>query len=213
MDLTEKRKQLVEQLIFEGRIKSKEVKDAFLSIPREYFIQEEYESVSYTDTPLKIEVNQTISAPHMVAIMVEELDLKKGQRILEIGSGSGYHAAIVSHIIGKTGHVYTIERIKDLVENAKENIKKAGIENVSVIHSDGSEGYKEKAPYDRIYVTCASPDVPDPLTDQLNENGKMLIPVGRLFCQLLLIEKKKNKITKKNLGGCAFVPLIGKYGF
>ena len=213
MDLTEKRKQLVEQLIFEGRIKSKEVKDAFLSIPREYFIQDEYESISYADTPLKIGFNQTISAPHMVAIMVEELDLKKGQRILEIGSGSGYHAAIVSHIIGKTGYVYTIERIKDLVENAKENIKKAGIENVSVIHSDGSEGYKEKAPYDRIYVTCASPDVPDPLTDQLNENGKMLIPVGRVFCQLLLIEKKQNKITKKNLGGCAFVPLIGKYGF
>ena len=213
MDLIERRKKLVEQLVYEGRIKTDNVKNAFLSVPRELFTSGDNKSHSYSDTPLPIGFNQTISAPHMVAIMAEELDLKKGQKILEVGAGSGYHAAIIANIIGKSGHVYSIERIKELADIAKKNLKKADIENVTIIHSDGSEGYKKKAPYDRIYVTCASPDIPDPLINQLSDNGKMLIPVGKIFSLLMLVEKKNNKISKKNLGGCAFVPLIGKHGF
>ncbi len=208
----EERKKLVESLTKKGYIKTDIVKNAFLKVPRETFIPRNYKNVSYVDSPQQIGSGQTISAPHMVAIMCEELDLKEGQKVLEIGVGSGYHAAVVSEIVSKKGHVYSIERFKNLTEKAKENLKKTGIENVSIKTGDGSEGLEEYAPYDRIYVTCAAPDVPDPLINQLKDPGKLLIPVGRMFCQLVLVEKSEGKIKKKNLMGCAFVPLVGKYG-
>jgi len=213
MDYEEKRTNLVRQLILEGRIKSKEVEKAFLEVKREEFVPDNIKHYAYIDSPLEIGHGQTISAPHMVAIMVEGLDIKKGQKILEIGAGSGYHAAIVSKLVGNKGHVYTIERYSSLVENAKKNLEKTRIKNVTVEIGDGSEGLQKYAPYDRIYVTCAAPDVPQPLIEQLKDNGKLMIPVGRIICQLELIEKIKGKIHSKNLGGCAFVPLVGKYGF
>jgi protein-L-isoaspartate(D-aspartate) O-methyltransferase len=148
----------------------------------------------------------------MVAIMVEALEIKKGQKVLEIGTGSGYHAAIVSKLVGKAGNVYTIERFSNLAEKAKKNLKIAGITNITVKIGDGSEGFKKNAPYDRIYVTCAAPYVPSPLIEQLKDHGKLLIPVGNMFCELKLIEKKGKNVTTKDLGGCAFVPLVGKYG-
>ncbi|KYK21075.1 protein-L-isoaspartate O-methyltransferase [Thermoplasmatales archaeon SG8-52-2] len=209
----ERRINLVKQLILEKRIKTKEVEKAFLEVKREDFLPENKKKYAYFDTPLEIGNGQTISAPHMVAIMVEGLDIKKGQKILEIGAGSGYHAAIVSRLVGNLGHVYSIERYQTLVENAKNNIEKSKIENVTIIKGDGSEGLEKYAPYDRIYVTCAAPDIPQPLIDQLKENGKLMIPVGRMLSQLILIEKYEGKIKRKNLGGCAFVPLVGKYGF
>jgi protein-L-isoaspartate(D-aspartate) O-methyltransferase len=204
---------LVEMLKFEGRIKTEKVEKAFLEIPRENFVPDEIKKYAYADTPLQIGNSQTISAPHMVAIMVEELDIKTGQKILEIGAGSGYHSAIVSKLVGKKGHVYTIERFSSLSEFAKKNLEKTGITNVTVVTGDGSEGLPKYAPYDRIYVTCASPDVPKPLIDQLKDGGKLMIPVGRTICSLELIEKKGNKLNYKDLGGCAFVPLVGKYGY
>jgi protein-L-isoaspartate(D-aspartate) O-methyltransferase len=213
MNSEEKRINLVKQLILEKRIKTKEVKKAFLDVSREDFLPENKKKYAYIDTPLEIGNGQTISAPHMVAIMVEGLYIKKGQKILEIGAGSGYHAAIVSKLVGKTGHVYTIERYSALVENAKKNLEKSKIKNVTVEKGDGSEGLEKYAAYDRIYVTCAAPDIPQPLIEQLKENGKLMIPVGRMLSQLILIEKIKGKIKRKNLGGCAFVPLVGKYGF
>jgi protein-L-isoaspartate(D-aspartate) O-methyltransferase len=206
------RENLVNYLKKQGRIKSSEVENAFLEIPRELFVPEFLKKHAYADTPLQIGEGQTISAPHMVAIMCEELDLKQNQKILEIGAGSGYHAAIVSKIIGKEGHVYSIERIQSLSDNAKENIQKANIKNVTVETGDGSEGLEKYAPYDRIYVTCAAPDIPEPLIEQLKDPGKMLIPVGDMICTLYLIEKKNGIIKKYNHGGCAFVPLRGKYG-
>jgi len=204
---------LVEMLKYEGRIKTKQVEKAFLEIPRENFVPDEIKKYAYADTPLQIGNGQTISAPHMVAIMVEELDLKMGQKILEIGAGSGYHAAIVSKIVGKKGHVYTIERFPSLAEVSKKNLEKIGIINVTVEIGDGSEGLQKYAPYDRIYVTCAAPDVPKPLIEQLKDGGKLMIPVGRTICDLELIEKKGDKLKYKDLGGCAFVPLVGKYGY
>jgi protein-L-isoaspartate(D-aspartate) O-methyltransferase len=213
MSSEERRINLVKQLILERRIKTKEVEKAFLDVKREDFLPENKKKYAYIDTPLEIGNGQTISAPHMVAIMVEGLDIKKGQKILEIGAGSGYHAAIVSRLIGDSGHVYSIERYPTLVENAKKNIEKSKIENVTIINGDGSEGLEKYAPYDRIYVTCAAPDIPQPLIDQLKDNGKLMIPVGRMLSQLILIEKNEGKIKRKNLGGCAFVPLVGKYGF
>ena len=149
----------------------------------------------------------------MVAIMAEELKILKGQRILEIGTGSGYHAAIVSNLVGKNGHVYSIERIPSLAASSKENLLKAHISNVTVICSDGSEGLEKHAPYDRIYVTCAAPKIPDPLVQQLKENGILLVPVGDRFCILQRVIKQNDQIHIDHLGGCAFVPLIGKHGF
>ena len=212
MNYEEKKVKLIKNLKREGRIRSNEIEKAFLEINRELFVPETQKDVAYIDTPLQIGDGQTISAPHMVAIMCEGLDLEKGQKILEIGAGSGYHAAIVSKIVVKKGHVFTIERFSSLAEKAKKNLKKAGIINVTVVIGDGSEGLPDYAPYDRIYVTCASPDIPPPLIDQLKDKGKLMIPIGSMICDLELIIKNKEKIVKKNLGGCAFVPLVGKYG-
>jgi protein-L-isoaspartate(D-aspartate) O-methyltransferase len=212
MDLNDKLLGMVNNLKREGRIYNKEIEKAFLETPRDMFVPESLKSVAYVDTPLEIGNGQTISAPHMVAIMVEALDLKKGQKVLEVGTGSGYHAAIVSKLVGKDGHVYTIERFTTLAETAKKNLKNADIANVIVEIGDGSEGLQKNAPYDRIYVTCAAPYVPSPLIEQLKDHGKLLIPVGKMICELKLIEKKGKNVTSKNLGGCAFVPLVGKHG-
>ena len=212
INFEDRRKELIEHLKREGKIKTKKVEKAFLEIPREFFVPDNLKNYAYVDTPLEIGKGQTKSAPHMVAIMCEELDIQKNQKILEIGAGSGYHAAIVSKIVGEKGHVYSVERIKELVDFAKENLEKADIKNATIIEGDGSEGLPEYAPYDRIYVTCAAPDVPPPLIEQLKNNGKLLIPIGHTICNLELIEKKDDKIKTKNLGGCAFVPLLGKYG-
>lgn len=209
----DRRKCLVSTLKRQGRITLPEVEQAFLKVPREVFLPKTLKDRAYVDAPLEIGHGQTISAPHMVAIMCEALDIHPHQTILEIGSGSGYHAAIVAHIVGSRGRVYTIERHTSLVNQAKENLKKAGVTNVVVEHGDGSEGLSQHAPYDRVYVTCASPNIPQPLLDQLVDGGKLLIPVGRIICTLKRIEKKGTTITETDLGGCAFVPLVGKYGF
>lgn len=213
MSFENERKNLVEMLKRQHRIKTKPVEKSFLEIPRENFVPYNIKKYAYSDRPLEIGNGQTISAPHMVAIMCEVLDLKEGQKILEIGAGSGYHSAIVSKIIGKKGMVYTVERFEKLAETAKQNLKKTNIENVTVIVGDGSEGLGKYAPYDRIYVTCAAPDIPIPLVEQLKDGGKILIPVGRMICDLILLEKKDDNIVKKSFGGCAFVPLVGKHGF
>lgn len=208
----EKRQSLVKNLERKGYLESKEVKNAFLQVPRELFIPENLQNQAYVDTPLQIGNGQTISAPHMIAIMCEALNLNEGQKVLEIGTGSGYHAAIVSKIIGKDGQVYSIERFSSLADNAKKNLKQAEIKNVTVQVGDGSKGLSKFEPYDRIYVTCAAPSVPSSLTDQLKDPGILLIPVGKTFCDLEKLEKKDGRIITKNLGGCAFVPLVGKHG-
>jgi len=210
--MIEQRKKLVDNLIDKGYLKSKKVIKAFLKIPRENFIPENLKNSAYYDTPLEIGNRQTISAPHMIAIMCEALDFKEGQKVLEIGTGSGYHAAIVSEIIGKKTKIYSIERFSDLAKKAKERIKKIEIKNIEIIVGDGSLGYKKESPYDIIYLTCAAPNIPKTLIEQLKDSGKLLIPVGKMFCDLILLKKDKGEIIKKNLGGCAFVPLIGKYG-
>ena len=212
MSYEEKRHLLVEKLKRERRIISSEVEKAFLETPRELFVPDPLKKYAYIDSPLEIGNGQTISAPHMVAIMVEELDLQKDHKVLEIGAGSGYHAAIVAKIIGDKGHVYTIDRFETLAEYATENLKNANIKNVTVETGDGSEGLLQYAPYDRIYVTCAAPDIPQPLVDQLRDPGKLMVPVGRMICNLKLVEKKDNNLTIFDLGGCAFVPLVGKHG-
>ncbi|MBS3778599.1 MAG: protein-L-isoaspartate O-methyltransferase [Candidatus Thermoplasmatota archaeon] len=213
MDFSEKRKRLVDGLKKQGYIRSNTVERGMLSVPRELFIPKEKKTFAYVDRPIDIGNNQTISAPHMVAIMTEVMQLSSGQQVLEIGTGSGYHAAVVSSIVGKQGHVYSIERFENLAEVARQRLKKSNVENVSVVVGDGSLGLDEFAPYDRIYVTCSAPSVPDPLKKQVSVGGRIIIPVGRITGQLLVLTKEKTGFHETSYGGCAFVPLIGKYGF
>lgn len=211
----ERRKRLIGNLVAAGYIKSEEVKNAMLKMPREMFVTEDLIQEAYVDTPLPIGEGQTISAPHMVAIMLEELELKPDLKVLEIGTGSGYHAALVGELVKPKGHVYTIERIPELVEFARKNLTRANYSNiVDVIEGDGSRGLVEQAPFDRIFVACGAPDVPQPLIEQLAEEGVMLVPVGGRYCQdLIKVRRRKGKILKESRGGCIFVPLIGKFGY
>jgi protein-L-isoaspartate(D-aspartate) O-methyltransferase len=206
------REQLVHNLRRQGYIKTERVEKAFLKIPRETFLPDSLKNYAYVDTPLNIGQGQTISAPHMVAIMCESLDIKDDQKILEIGTGSGYHAAIVAQLVGEAGYVYTIERFESLAEKAKKNLKRIGCTNVIVEVGDGSCGLPLYQPYDRIYVTCAAPYIPQPLIDQLQDFGKVLVPIGDMYCELTLLEKVKEKSVTHRLGGCVFVPLVGKFG-
>ncbi|MFW5898823.1 MAG: protein-L-isoaspartate O-methyltransferase [Candidatus Saliniplasma sp.] len=209
------RSKLVKRLKRHGYIESEEVEQAMSEVPRHLFVPENVRSRAYVDSPQPIGQGQTISAPHMVAMMVENLDLKKGQKVLEVGGGRGYHAAVIAEIVGKEGKVITMELLKSLADEAENVLKAAGYEHVDVVAGDGSSGYQKEAPYDRISVACGAPDIPPPLLDQLKVGGKMLIPVGGSFYQNLILAVKtdKNKIKKKDLGGVLFVPLKGEYGY
>ncbi|MEA1985135.1 MAG: protein-L-isoaspartate O-methyltransferase [Euryarchaeota archaeon] len=190
------------------------VLDAMMRVPRHLFVPENVRSSAYMDTPLPIGHGQTISAPHMVAIMCDLLDLRVGQKVLEIGTGSGYNAAIMAELVGKEGHIYSIERVPQLVDFAKKNLEAAGYENVSIILEDGSGGSLDHAPYDRINVTSAAPSIPDPLVQQLSRGGIMTIPVGNFTQRLYIVRKDLDgPVHKEDEGGVVFVPLIGKYGF
>lgn len=206
----EERKRLVEDLGRQGV--SEGVLKAMMRVKRHLFVPSHLSDQAYADYPLPIGEGQTISAPHMVAMMCDYLELKKGDKVLEIGAGSGYHAAVIAEIIGDEGHVYSVERIKWLVEFSKENLKRAGYKNVTVILSDGTLGLSEHAPYDKISVTCAAPDVPPPLLEQLKTGGKMVIPIGK-YRQVLYLVEKKNGVERERKCSVVFVPLLGRYGF
>ncbi len=153
----------------------------------------------------------------MVAIMNEALELEPSLIVLEVGAGSGYHAATIAEQIGPQGHIYTIEQVTELVEFARKNLERAGYSGrVTLVHGDGSMGYKDRAPYDRILVTAAAPRIPEPLMEQLRPQGILLVPVGgRLFPQELVKVQKESdgRVKKTSLGGVAFVPLVGRLGF
>lgn len=206
------RKLLVEGL--EGFILDEKVLRAMLRVPRHMFIPEYEQRAAYTDRPLEIGYGQTISAPHMVAIMCEILELAEGHKVLEIGAGSGYNAAVMAELVGKTGHVYTVERIEPLVNFARENLKETGYDNVTVLLENGSMGYPRYAPYDRIAVTCAAPYIPETLLEQLKPGGIMVIPVGSYSQELIRVKKDSNgNIHRKKKGDVIFVPMLGKHGF
>jgi protein-L-isoaspartate(D-aspartate) O-methyltransferase len=221
----EKRKFLVEELKERGIIKSKEVEQAFLAIPREEFVWMDTTEEAYFDVPLPLgHTGQTISAPHMVAIMLEELDLTKGIQVLEIGTGSGYNAALIAHIITdakkvEEGRVTTIERVHELVQFAKMNLSRVSYSKyVDVFEGDGSVGwppYSEKEYYDRIIITAATPRFPKILVKQLKVNGIILAPIGNMFYQVLTKGKKTadGQIKIKKDVECMFVPLVGENGY
>ena len=214
---------LVDGLLREGVLRSEEVMNALRAVPREKFLPENMKDYAAVDTPLPIGFGQTASAPHMVAIMNEALELHVGNRVLEVGAGSGWHSATIAEIVApqdsprsEWGHVYTAEIIQELADFARKNVMNMGYgDRVSIVVGDGSLGYAEFAPYDRVLVTSAAPAVPKPLVDQLKNGGIMLVPVGNaaLFQTLLKIRKDaEGKTSEENLGGVAFVPLTGKYG-
>ena len=198
-----------EQLIGPGRnIRSERVLAAMRKVPRHEFVPKEIQSEAYSDYPLPIGHGQTISQPYIVAFMTEQLDPQPGDSILEIGTGSGYQAAVLSLLVQK---VYSIEIIKPLAINAEQTLKRLGYDNVKVKNDDGYLGWPEQAPFDAIIVTCAPEQIPKVLVEQLKEGGKMIIPVGPLYDQsLYLLTKKKNILEKKAVLSVRFVPMTGK---
>lgn len=219
------RQKLVESLEKQEIIKTEQVKNAMLKVPREQFVWEGNEYVAYNDSPQSLgDTEQTISAPHMIAIMLEEMNLKPGLKILEVGTGSGYNAALMAEIIkttdkNKKGEIISIERVNDLVEFATANIKRTNYSDIVSIHmGDGTLGYPKKSvkeTYDRIMVTAAAPHVPKYLLKQLKKGGLLMIPVGRPFVQNLIKISKDftGKISKNSVVDCVFVPLLGEDGY
>ena len=193
-------------------ITDKRVINAFKKIPRENFLPKNLKEYAYEDRPLPILKQQTISQPTTIMIMTQALEVKQGNKILEIGAGSGYQSALLSILVGKKGRIFTIEIIPELVKFAKNNLK--NFKNVEVIQGDGSKGYKKQSPYDRIIITAACPQIPGSLIEQLKTDGILIVPIGNIYSQKMLkIIKKKNQIITKDLGDFMFVPLKGKYGF
>lgn len=198
-----------------GTVKDENIIKAFEKVPRENFVSPGYELEAYRDYPLPIGHGQTISQPTTIMVMTKYLDVRSGQNILEVGTGSGYQAALLGNLAGDNGSVYTIEIIGKLADKARRNIESVGLRNVHVIESDGSMGYEKAAPYDRIIVTAACPSIPETLAEQLKEGGIIIAPVGEIsFGQDLLKATKINgKLESVNLGKFTFVPLKGRHGF
>jgi protein-L-isoaspartate(D-aspartate) O-methyltransferase len=214
---TKNRLDLVSKLLEMGYIKTDIVKDAMEKVPREEFMTPETRNFAYLDRPIPLEHGQTISAPHMVAIICEKMVLERGMQVLEIGTGFGYNAAVVAEILGPEGHVYTIERIEQLKNIAEQNLNRTGYsDRVTVIYGDGTKGYEEKSPYDRIYATASAPKIPEPLKKQLKIGGRLLTPIGRdtSVQELLCLSRVgENEYNSYNLGGVVFVPMIGEHGW
>lgn len=201
---------VAEQLISRG-IVDKKVLSAFAAVPRELFVPENKKHLAYGDCPLEIGSGQTISQPYMVAFMTQLLDIKPDERILEVGTGSGYQAAIAAHL---GAQVFTIERIPYLAQGAAARLEMLGYKTIVVEIGDGTKGLPENAPYDKIIVTAAGPRVPPPLLAQLKTEGILLMPLGDAFRQELTVLRKisEKETEAQNTCGCVFVPLIGEYG-
>ncbi|UCD55418.1 MAG: protein-L-isoaspartate(D-aspartate) O-methyltransferase [Candidatus Omnitrophota bacterium] len=205
------RNRMVEEQLIPRGISDERVLEAFRTVERHMFIPAESRDNAYEDHPLPIGEGQTISQPYMVALMTQCLDLKGNEKILEIGTGSGYQAAILAAIVKE---VYSVERVELLAKRAESALKKLGYNNVKIKVGDGTLGWKEHAPYDGIIVTAAAPKIPDAYTEQLNMGGKLVIPMGTMFSQILTVaEKKTDGIQTRDMCGCVFVPLVGKDGW
>jgi protein-L-isoaspartate(D-aspartate) O-methyltransferase len=205
------REEMVEFQIRARGVGDQRVLAAMRKIPRHLFVPKGYERAAYEDRPLPIGEGQTISQPYIVAVMTEQLELKPQDRVLEVGTGSGYQAALLAELAAT---VISIERLEDLADRAQQNFDRAGVTGVRVVVGDGTQGYPPEAPYDAIVVTAASPTIPGPLIDQLAEGGRLIAPVGPRECQdLIKLVKHEGRVEKIPLGGVCFVPLIGQFGW
>jgi len=205
---TQQRRRMVNTQIRARGVTDGAVLRAMETVPRHEFVLPRYLDQAYADHPLPIGYGQTISQPFIVAWMTELLDIEPGDKVLEIGTGSGYQAAVLAEI---TDHVYTVEIIEELEKSAEERLRRLGYTKVKVKHADGYYGWEEYAPYDAIIVTCAPDHVPQPLVQQLKDGGRLVIPVGPPggYQSLWLIIKQGDQVLSKNLGGVRFVPLTG----
>jgi protein-L-isoaspartate(D-aspartate) O-methyltransferase len=210
-DFEEQRLLMVNDQIRSRGVLTPSVLDAMRRVPRHEFVPENLLAIAYADQPLPIGERQTISQPYMVAAMTEALELTGTEKVLEVGTGSGYQAAILSLLAAK---VITIEWHAALAEEARQRLARLGYDRVRVIHGDGTLGYAEEAPFDAIIVTAAAPAVPPPLVEQLVEGGRLVIPVGDTEQQdLLRLRKHGGKTTTESLHLCRFVPLLGRHGW
>lgn len=202
-------KQVMIEIHLKGRgVTNAVVLSAMESVPREKFVEKSSAGHAYDDNPLPIGHSQTISQPYIVALMTQELDPKGTDKVLEVGTGSGYQAAVLSRIVN---HVYSIEIVKPLAEESATRLKSLGYDNVTVMRGDGYAGWKEHAPFDKIIVTAAAGRVPKPLEEQLAEGGRIIMPVGGSYVQdLLLGEKRNGVVSYRVVAGVRFVPMTGK---
>lgn len=208
---TREREEMVEFQVRARGIRDERVLAAMRKVPRHLFVPKGFERAAYEDRPLPIGEGQTISQPYIVALMTEQLELAPGDRVLEIGTGSGYQAALLAEIAGS---VISVERLSNLADQARENLARARVSGVTVIVGDGSQGYPPGAPYDAIIITAATPSIPKPLIEQLAEGGRLISPVGPRDCQdLVKLVKREGRIEEISLGGVCFVPLIGQFGW
>jgi protein-L-isoaspartate(D-aspartate) O-methyltransferase len=204
------RKKMVRDTMRLRDITDEEVLAVMEKVPRHEFVPAEYLPQAYADHPLPIGYGQTISQPYIVALMTQLLKLKHGEKVLEIGTGSGYQAAVLAEL---TDEVYSIEIVKELAEQAEEKLKRLGYTNVTVKHADGYYGWEEYAPYDTIIVTAAPDHVPQPLVEQLADGGRLVIPVGPpgSYQTLWQITRQGDEVVSKNITGVIFVPLTGEH--
>jgi protein-L-isoaspartate(D-aspartate) O-methyltransferase len=202
---------MVESQLVRRGIKDKRVLDAMRKVPRHLFIPEDMRDLAYCDGPLPIGHGQTISQPYIVALMTELLELTGQETVLELGTGSGYQAAILSCLVPQ---VYSIERHAALAQQAEKVLSELGYDNVVISVGDGTLGWPEHSPYEAIIATAAAPDIPQPLTDQLADGGRLVAPVGSRWSQVLVKVKRQGEtLAREHLTAVAFVPLVGKYGW
>lgn len=211
-EAAEARRRLAQGLRAFPEVTDPRVVEAIASVPRERFMPKRVRHQAFDDTAVPIGQGQTISAPHMVAIMCSVLGIRPGDRILEVGTGSGYHAAVMAWLARPGGHVWTLETVPELARRAARHLEKAGFPEVEVHHADGGYGLPDEAPFDRISVAAASPKVPPPLKEQLVDGGRMVVPVGRATCQLTTLQRTTEGFEEKEHGACVFVPLTGDHG-
>ena len=211
IDFPKVRLKMVEEQIVSRGIKDAKLISAMKKIPRHLFVEEALQSQAYSDHPLPIGEKQTISQPYMVALMTEALLLTGKEKVLEIGTGSGYQTAILAELSEK---IFSVERIRSLAIRARKLLYELGYFNVEIKIFDGTFGWMEESPFDAIMVTAGSPDIPQPLIDQLAIGGRLVIPVGDALVQdLFRVTKTEEGVKKEDLGGCRFVKLIGKYAW
>jgi protein-L-isoaspartate(D-aspartate) O-methyltransferase len=210
-DFKKARLAMVEEQLRRRGIYDPHVLAAMAKIPRHSFVSSDYQLAAYEDRPLPIGGGQTISQPYMVAVMTQSLDLKGQEKVLEIGTGSGYQTAILAEL-AKT--IFTIERIGELLLSAQKILQELGYENIFFLTGDGTKGWPEEAPFDGIIVTAGAPEIPQTLTSQLAEGGRLVIPVGPRYTQTLYkLTRKGNQFREEDVTGCVFVPLVGDLGW
>lgn len=204
------RSEMVNQQILNRGIRNEQVLNAMESVKRHLFVPQEYRHLSYSDRPLPIGHGQTISEPRIVALMTDYLNLKEHEKVLEIGTGSGYQSAVLAEIVDQ---VYTVEIVEELAQRARTTLNKLGYDNVHIRIGDGYKGWEAHAPYDAIIVTASPTDIPPPLKEQLAEGGRMVIPVGgSVYQKLVLLRKKNGKVKQTDVTSVRFVPMVDEEG-